>query len=171
MQSVNWYAAYTRPRHERAVVASLAQCGYETVYPSYSVASRWSDRVKRIESPLFPGYVFVRCDALLRLPVLKTPGLLYLVGDGIRPLPVPDAEVENLQRAMRSHARMQPVPHLNEGEQVYVGRGPLAGLSGFLLAWRNSLRVVISVELLARSVAVEVEAAWLEKPRPSAATH
>ncbi len=158
-----WFAAYTRPHHERVTAGSLEKRGYEILFPRYRVASRWKDRVKQIELPLFPGYVLVRCDPHKRLPVLQTPGLLHLVSDGDGPLPVPEAEVENLRRACIHHARMEPVPFTKIGERVRVRWGPLEGLEGILTAKRGCLRVVISVELLARSVAVEIDGACLEK--------
>ncbi len=159
----SWFAAYTRPRHEKVTATSLEQRGYEVVYPRYRLASRWKDRVKQLELPLFPGYLFVRCDPHRRLPVLQAPGLLHLVSDHCGPVPVPELEVENLRRAMFSRVRLEPVPFLKAGDRVQVRRGPLAGLEGILVAKRNSLRVVISVELLARSVALELDGAWLAK--------
>ena len=160
---LNWFAAYTRPRHEKVTATSLEQRGYEVVYPRYRLASRWKDRVKQLELPLFPGYLFVRCDPWKRLLVLQAPGLLHLVSDRAGPLPVPDSEVENLRRAMFSRARLEPVPFLRAGDRVRVRCGPLAGMEGILVAKRDSLRVVISVELLARSVAVELDGDWLAK--------
>lgn len=160
---LNWFAAYTRPRHEKAVASALDQRGYEIVFPSYQFASRWKDRTKQVELPLFPGYLFVRCEVRKRLPVLQTPGLLHLVSDDRGPLPVPDGEVENLRLAMAGRARLEAVPFLKIGDRVLVRHGPLAGLEGILVAKRNMLRVVISVELLARSVAVEIDGAWLAK--------
>lgn len=160
---LDWFAAYTRPRHEKVVAASLEQRGYQILFPRYRFASRWKDRVKHLELPLFPGYVFVRCDPWKRLPVLQTPGLLHLVSDRKGPLPVPEWEVENLRRAIASRVRLEPVPFLKAGDRVLVRHGPLTGLEGILVSKRNSLRVVISVELLARSVAVEIDGAWLAK--------
>lgn len=160
---LNWFAAYTRPRNEKVVAASLQNRGYEILLPRYQVASRWKDRVKQLDLPLFPGYLFVRCDAWKRLPVLQTPGLLHLVSDSRGPLPIPEEEVESLRVAMTSRARLEPVPFLKAGDRVRVRGGPLAGLEGILVAKRDSLRVVISVELLARSVAVEVDGSWLVK--------
>lgn len=159
----NWFAAYTRPHHEKVSAASLRQRGYEILFPSYRLASRWKDRVKQLELPLFPGYLFVRCDPVKRLPVLQTPGLLHLVSDRNGPLPVPEVEVENLRLALSSRARLEPVPFLKAGDRIMVRHGPLAGLEGILVAKRDSLRVVISVELLARSVAVEIDGACLAR--------
>jgi len=167
VRELNWYAAYTRPRHERVVTTSLEGRGYQVLFPHYCVASHWADGVKQIDSPLFPGYVFVRCDPWKRLPILQTPGLLHLVSDRNGPLPVPESEVENLRRVMASRVRLEPTAFLNAGDRVCVCRGPLTGLRGILLAKLNNLRVVISVEMLARSVAVEVEGAWLEKVPPT----
>ncbi len=158
-----WLAAYTRPHHEKVTATSLEHRGYEVVYPRYRVASRWRDRVKQLELPLFPGYLFVRCDPARRLPVLQSPGLLYLVSDDRGPVAVPENEVENIRRAMLSRARLEPVPFLKAGDTVVVQRGPLAGVEGVLVAKRDMLRVVISVEMLSRSVAVEVDGAWLTR--------
>lgn len=159
----SWFAAYVRSRHERVAATSLERRGYEIVYPHYAEASRWKDRVKQVERPLFPGYLFVRCDPVHRLPVLQTPGLLHLVSDDRGPLPVPEIEVENLIRAMSSRAALEPVPFLKMGDRVRVHDGPLAGMEGILVSKRDRLRVVISVELLARSVAVEVDGSWLAR--------
>lgn len=156
-----WYAAYTRPHHERVVSASLHQRGYEVLYPRFLTRRRWTDRVKETELPLFPGYVFVRCDPSHRLPVMQTPGLLHLVSDSAGPVAVPDIEVENLRQAMQAGVSLLPVPHLKVGDQVSICQGPLRGVRGILSKFRNAQWVVVSVELLARSVAVEVSPAWL----------
>jgi len=163
VSELRWYAAYTRPRHEGAVATSLDRRGYGVLFPRYRMVRKWSDRVKQVDAPLFPSYIFVQCDAGKRLPVLQTPGLIYLVSNDNGPLPVPEVEVENLRRAMFGHARMEPTPFLNTGDRVCICRGPLTGLQGILLAQRSGLRVVISVQMLARSVAVEIEGAWLER--------
>jgi len=159
----NWFAAYTRPHHEKVTATSLQHRGYEVVYPRYQVASRWKDRVKKLELPLFPGYLFVRCDPSRRLPVLQSPGLLYLVSDDSGPVAVPEPEVESIRLAMLSRVRLEPVPFLKAGDRVVVQRGPMAGVEGILLAKRDVFRVVISVEMLARSVAVEVDGSWLAR--------
>ena len=161
MFSLLWYAAYTRPHHERAVSASLQQRGYDVVYPRFRARRKWTDRVKEIELPLFPGYVFVRCDSSRRLPVLQTPGLLHLVSDTAGPLAVPDVEVENLRQAMETGVSLLPVPYMRVGDHVSIADGPLRGLRGILSEFRNAQWVVVSVELLARSVAVEVSPSWL----------
>lgn len=159
----NWFAAYTRPHHEKTVAVSLDRRGFETLYPSYRVASRWKDRVKQIELPLFPGYVFVRCVPARRLPVLQTPGLLHLVHDDAGPIAVPEFEITNLRLALSDRARIEPAPFLNVGERVRVHSGVMAGLEGILVAKKNSLRVIISVEMLAGSAAVELDGALLER--------
>ena len=163
MSGPHWYAAYTKPRHERIVTVHLEHRGYEVVFPRYTANHRWTDRMKEVEQPLFPGYVFVRCDSVHRLPVVQTPGLLHLVSDASGPLPVPDIEVENLRRAMETGVPLLPVPYLKVGDSVSITRGPLRGLTGILQEIRSKQWVIVSIELLARSVAVKVSPSWLAR--------
>jgi transcriptional antiterminator NusG len=162
LPQTTWFAAYTRPHREGTVTCSLEGRGYEVLFPLGGFSIQANGR-SRNRLPLFPGYVFVRCDWQQRLPVLQTPGLLHMVSDRAGPLPVADFEIENIRLAMSSGLRIDPAPFLSVGDRIQIRRGPLAGLDGILVEQRNELRVVISVELLARSVAVEVHRSWLER--------
>lgn len=152
-----WYAVRVRPKFERVVAASLASKGLSSFLPLYKERRRWSDRVKLVELPLFAGYVFCRLDVRQRLPVLQTPGVLHFVCFDGEPAAVEPSEIEALQRAACSGAALAPWPYLREGQKVVVVRGPMRGLHGILLKIRSEFRLVISVTLLQRSVAVDID--------------
>jgi transcription antitermination factor NusG len=152
-----WYALRVKPRFERAVFQNLAAKGFRSFLPLYKERRRWSDRVKLVELPLFPGYVFCSLDIHRRLPVLQTPGVLHFVSFDGEPAPVEQREIEALQTAVSSGAPLSPWPYLREGQQVIVARGPMRGLTGILLKVRDEFRLIISVTLLMRSVAVEID--------------
>lgn len=152
-----WYALRVRPRFEKAVFRNLCGKGLTAFLPLYQERRRWSDRVKLVELPLFPGYVFASLDIHDRLPVLQTPGVLHFVSFDGEPAPVDPGEIRALEAAARSGAPMVPWPYLREGQRVLVARGPLRGLTGILLKVRDQFRLIISVTLLMRSVAVEID--------------
>lgn len=152
-----WYAVRVKPKFEKVVAQALASKGFASYLALYRERRRWSDRVKLIELPLFPGYVFCRLDIRQRLPVLQTPGVLHFVTFDGEPAPVERSEIEALQTAASSGAALAPWPYLREGQRVVVARGPMRGLSGILLRVRDEFRLVISVTLLQRSVAVEID--------------
>jgi transcription antitermination factor NusG len=149
-----------RPRCEKAVAESLRGKGYEEFLPLYRERRRWSDRVADVELPLFPGYVFSRFDVQKRLPILTTPGVMLVVSTGKVPQPVDDSEIEALQILVSSSLQLQPWPYLHIGQKVRILRGPLAGVEGILTAVKKQNRLVVSVTLLQRSVAVEVSEDW-----------
>ena len=144
----------------------LAHKGYEILLPLYECRRRWSDRIKELELPLFPGYVFCRFNPLVRLPILMTPGVIQVVGIGRSPVPVDDAEIAAIQTAVQSGLPRQPWPFLQIGQRVRVERGPLCGLEGILLNIKGRDRLILSVTLLQRSVAVEVEDSWVSPIAP-----
>jgi transcription antitermination factor NusG len=146
-----------RPQHERAVYDGLVQKGLDTFLPLYTATRRWSDRVKRLEAPLFPGYVFCRFDSQARTPVLRTPGVRSIVSFGGELIAVPDDEIERVQRILESGTGVEPWPFLKTGQHVRVERGPLAGLEGILAEVRDTWRVVVNLELLQRSIAVQLD--------------
>lgn len=146
-----------KPRFERAVYQNLAAKGYACFLPLYKERRRWSDRVKLVQLPLFPGYLFCSLDIRRRLPVLQTPGVLHFVSFHGEPAPVDGKEIQALQTAVSSGAPLAPWPYLREGQRVMVARGPLRGLTGILLKVRDEFRLIISVTLLMRSVAVEID--------------
>jgi transcription antitermination factor NusG len=152
-----WYSVRVKPKFERVVVQSLASKGLATFLPLYKERRRWSDRVKVVELPLFPGYVFCSLNVQQRLPVLQTPGVLHFVSFDGEPAPVDPLEIQSLQKAASSGAAMAPWPYLREGQRVVVARGPMRGLNGILLKIRDEFRLIISVTLLQRSVAVEID--------------
>lgn len=156
-----WFALRVRSNFERVSALHLRQRGYEEFLPAYSVRSRWSDRYKAVERLLFPGYVFCRVDPRERLPVLKTPGVVGLVSFGKAPAPIPDHEIEAVQKMLRSELPVVAWPFLQTGQKVLVERGPLAGLEGILTEFKRQYRIVVSIVLLQRSVAAELDADWV----------
>lgn len=160
-RDVSWFALSTRRNREKNVAEILKGKGYEGFLPTYRTSRKWSDRYKELELPLFPGYVFCRFDPLRRLPILTTPGVILVVGNGRVPIPVEDSEIEALKRISRSHLQAEPWPYLQVGQRVLIEGGSLAGLEGILQDVRKSCRLVVSVNLLQRSVAVEVDRSWV----------
>jgi transcription antitermination factor NusG len=154
----HWYAAYTCANHEKRVAEQLVNRGIESFLPLYEAVRRWSDRRVKLQVPLFPGYVFVRMPLCERLRVLQLNGVARLVGFGEKPVPLPEDEIEGLRRGWRCDVKMEPHPYLNEGHRVRIMRGPLAGMEGVLLRKKPSFRLVLSIDLIMRSVAVEVDA-------------
>lgn len=155
-----WYAVRVKSRTEKSVATMANQRGFEEFLPVYESRRRWSDRIKAVEVPLFGGYVFCRLNAEYRLPLLTIPGVLHIVGLGKVPIPVDDAEIAALQAASVLGIQAEPWPYLKVGERLRLDRGPLAGVEGLLVEIRNSYRLVLSVSLLNRSVAVEIDRDW-----------
>jgi transcription elongation factor/antiterminator RfaH len=157
----SWYALQVRSRKESYVASQIQGQGFECLLPTYKNIRKWSDRVKELEQPLFPGYLFCRFDFQNRRPVVTTPGVLQIVGFGRTAIPVPDDEIQALQLALTSGMPKQPWPYLEVGQRVRVIYGTLTGLEGILVNVKGNHRVVLSVSLLQRSVAMEVETSWL----------
>lgn len=157
----SWFALQVKGRHERSIAGLLKGKAYEPFLPLYQTTRRWSDRTKRVELPLFPGYLFCRFNPHNRLPILSTPGVLKIVGTGNCPLPVDDAEISAIQRIVESGLQAQPWPFLQLGDRVEVKSGALSGLEGVLTAFKGGRRLVVSVSLLQRSVAVELDGAMV----------
>jgi|SRR5579872_666693 len=155
--SVNWFALQIRTRWEGATAELLRAKGLETLLPTFTTKRKWSDRLKVVESPLFPGYVFCRFDVHNRLPVLITPGVISVVGRGKTPVAVDDAEIHAIQAAVQSGIRVEPWPYVEIGERVRIKDEVLNGMEGILTSFKGSCRVVISVTLLRRSVALEID--------------
>lgn len=152
-----WYAVQVKPRAEKAVAKVLRLKGYSEFLPLYSTSHAWSDRLKTVHLPLFPGYVFLQLEIQRRLPVLKTPGVLSFVSLGSEPTPIDNAEVESIRSLVGAGLPVGPWPYLREGQRVEVQHGALKGLRGILLKVKSEYRLVLSIELLQRSVAVEVD--------------
>ncbi|HEY6291301.1 MAG TPA: UpxY family transcription antiterminator [Terriglobia bacterium] len=158
----SWYALYTRHQHEKVVAQTLAGKGFEVFLPLYSAAHRWQDRVKRLSLPLFPGYVFLRTRLERRAGALTTPGVHYFVPNADRPVPISPAEIESVRQLTEKGTRVEPHPFLKGGDWVRVKAGPLEGLEGMITRWKGVFRLVLSIELLQQSVAVEVDASTVE---------
>lgn len=158
---VSWYALQVRSRKENYVASQIIGQGYECLLPTYKSIRKWSDRVKELEQPLFPGYLFCRFNFQDRRPLITTPGVLQIVGSGRTAVPVSDEEIRALQLVVSSGVSKQPWPYLQVGQRVRVNYGTLAGLEGILVNLKGNHRVVLSVTLLQRSVAMEVDSAWL----------
>lgn len=161
-----WYAIYTRYQHEKVVAGFLAGKGFETFLPLYSATHRWKDRNKVVSLPLYPSYVFLRGGLDRRLAVLTTPSVIGLVGFAGCVSFIPDAEIEAVRRVLESRLDVQPHPYLNCGDRVRMMSGPLEGVEGILIRKKNLYRLVLSVELLEKSVSVEVDASVVERVAP-----
>ncbi len=153
-----WYAAYTRAQHEKRVAQYLEQCAVESFLPVYEAVHRWKDRKMRLQLPLFPGYVFVRLALCDRLQVLRVPSVVRLVGFNGAPTALAECEVESLRNALTNGVRAEPHPYLRVGRRVRITAGPLAGREGILKRWKGDFRVVLSTELIQRSILVDVDA-------------
>ena len=154
-----WYALHVRSRAEFAVAHYLEDANYSVFLPTYSDLHRWSDRVKSIRTPFFPGYVFCQMDINARLPVLQAPGVVKVVSCGRNYIPVPDEEIAAVRAVASSPLFVRQCPYLNVGDRVVIKRGPLAGVEGMLTQFKNNYRLVVSIHLLQRSLGVEVDLA------------
>lgn len=139
----------------------LRERGMEQFSPTYRVENQWSDRVKRLDRPLFPGYVFCRLNMNDRLPMLTVPGVVGLVGIGKQPVSIPEEEIEQIRTMVQSGLPLSPWPFLKEGDAIVIEKGPLAGLEGLLLKVKRQSRIVVSIDLLQRSVAAEIDVSWV----------
>ena len=154
-----WYALQVRPRFEKVVALHLQHKGYEEYLPLYRKRQRWSGRVKEVDLPLFPGYLFCKFDVFRRLPILVIPGVMSVVGVGRNPLAVAEEEITAVQNVVKSGLTYEPSGFITTGQLARVERGPLRGLIGVVLESRNNCRLIVSVNLLQRSVSVELDAA------------
>ncbi|MGD0906502.1 MAG: UpxY family transcription antiterminator [Candidatus Acidiferrales bacterium] len=160
-QPNNWYALQVRTRWEEPAAAQLRGKGFQTLLPTYTTKRRWSDRYKIVQAPLFPGYVFCSFDVHNRLPVLITPGVISVVGRGKTPVPVDEAEMTAIRSMVRSGVQAQPWPYLEIGERVRIKDDVFDGMEGILINFKGKERVVISLTLLRRSVALEIDRAHI----------
>jgi transcription antitermination factor NusG len=157
-----WYALYTRHQHEKVVASLLSGKGFEVFLPLYSTVHRWKDRDKHLSLPLYPGYVFLRDRLEQKLQILMTPGVHSIVGTAGCPEPIPNFEMEAVKRVIASSWAAAPHPFLHTGDRVRVTHGPLEGIEGILLRKKNTFRLVLSVEMLRKAVAVEVDTSMVE---------
>jgi transcription termination/antitermination protein NusG len=161
-ESGNWYALYTYPRHEKLVAKQIERHQISCFLPLYRSVRRWKDRRKELELALFPGYVFVHIALRDRLQVLQVPGAVRLVSFNGQPAALPEVEIERLRNRQSSVGAMQPHPYLCAGRRVRVRSGPLEGLEGIIRRSKDKCRVIFSLDLIKRSVAVEVDEADVE---------
>jgi len=174
-ESVSWYAVRVRSCGEFVVASGLRARELDTFLPVYESSRRWSDRSKVVQVPLFPGYVFAKFLGTRRLPVLMTSGVVNIVSFGTQPAPVPEIEIESIRKIIESRTQLFPNPYLAPRKQVEVVRGSLRGVIGTIVSVKCRWRLVVSVHLLQRSIAVEMDMSMVEPythkpgivPRPS----
>ncbi len=154
----SWFALWTRSRHEQFVRSQLERKHIEAFLPTIARWSRWKDRKKRIDWPLFPGYCFARFDPGARLAVLTCVGVVRIVSTEGEPTPIPDPEIEGIRRLVETDLAFDPCPLIKEGTRVEVMHGPLKGISGRLVRKNDKARLVLAVDLIGQAVSVEVDA-------------
>jgi transcription antitermination factor NusG len=155
----NWYAIWTRSRHEQVVRAQVERKSFETFLPTIPRWSRWKDRKKKIDWPLFPGYCFARFNEAESLAILKCTGVVNIVSFEGKPAPIPEHEVDGIRRLVESDLQYDPCPLVREGMMVEVIHGVLEGVVGRLIRKGAHARLVLSVDLIGQAVSVEVDAA------------
>jgi transcription antitermination factor NusG len=161
-ENVGWWALYIRHQHEKVVAEMLCAKGFEVFLPLYQSQRRWNDRVKLLSLPLFPCYLFVRGGNDRRTQAAMTPGVHMILSLGDQAAIIPDTEVLAIRRTIEGHFRVEPHPYLKCGDKVRVKRGTLEGLVGILVRKKNLCRLVLSVDMLERSIGVEIDAADVE---------
>ncbi len=169
-----WFAIRVKPNYEKPVLATLRGKGFEPYLPVLRTRRQWSDRVKIMDMPLFPGYLFCRLDLQNRMPLVTTPGFLYIVGVGKNPEPVDESEIEAIAAVLRSGLPVKAHTSLKVGQRIELQRGPLRGLQGVLTKIAEQHRLYVAVTLLQRSISVEVQPDWVKPvggPAGDAAVH
>lgn len=161
-----WYAILARTGREKNATLLLENSGFECYLPVSKSSRKWSDRTKEIDVPLFPGYLFCRMNPNDRLPVLMTPGVVQIVGRGKTPIPIEEQEIAAIQRAGSSGLSTMPWPYLQVGQMARIEEGPLQGMSGIVVRIKSGMKLVLSVQLLQRSIAVEIDRAWIRATHP-----
>ncbi len=156
-----WFAILTKTGREKNATLLLENCGFECYLPVSKASRKWSDRTKEMDVPLFPGYLFCRMNPNDRLPVLITPGVVQIVGTGKTPIPVEEQEIEAVQRVASSGLSTAPWPYLEIGQTAQIEEGPLQGMSGIVVRIKSGFKLVLSVQLLQRSIAVEIDSSWI----------
>lgn len=160
--SSHWYAAYTNAHHEKVVARQLAERQIEAFLPLYRSWHRWKDRRKQVELALFPSYVFVKIGAQEKLRVLQVSGVVHMVSFNGQLAALPEHEIDVLRNGLENQVYAEPHPYLRVGRKVRVVRGPMAGTEGILVRKKDKYRVVLSIDVLMRSVAVEVDGCDLQ---------
>ena len=159
----NWYALYTRHQHEKIAAQVLTEKGFEVFLPLQRALHKWSDRSKRVDVPLFPSYVFLKGGLDRRLQIVTTPGFLWFVGTAGKPGVIRNDEIEAVRCAVDRSPFVEPFPFIQCGDWVRVNSGPLEGIEGFLVRKKNNVRLVLSVEMLQKSAAVEIDVFSVER--------
>lgn len=169
----SWHALYTRHQHEKVVAQALSGKGFEVFLPEYTSSRRWKDRCKEISLPLFPCYVFMRGGLDRMLNIVTTPGVHSLVGWAGRPAVIPQHEIDSVRRTVDSALPVEPHPFLKFGDRARVKSGPLEGIEGVLVRKNNGFRLVLSVDMFQKSVAVEVDINEVERvaSNPTVGSH
>ena len=167
-RSFAWYALQVRTTHEKRVAQMLDQKGYELFLPLYRVRRRWSDRVKEVDQPLFPGYLFCRFDPTARVAILKTEGVARVVGIGCEPMQIDEDEIWAIQQAVGSGLEVRPHAYLTTGQRVRIESGAFEGVEGVIVDVRRRHRLILAISLLQRAISVEIDSAWVV-PVPSSA--
>ena len=162
----NWYAIFTRHQHEKSVAFALSNKNHEVYLPLYRSVRQWQDRAKQLWFPLFPCYVFIREGMDRQLQILTTPGVIHIVGWSGRPAVVPQSQLEAVRRIMESCLIVETHPYLRSGDRVRVKTGPLMGLEGILIRKKGEARLVVSMEMLGQSAAVEIDVFNVERTGP-----
>lgn len=169
-QIPRWFAVHTRYQHEKTVAATLVNRGFEVFLPTYDTVHHWTDRKKRVTLALFPGYLFFANEIDRRIQILSTPGVNAIVKAGSVPAEIPNNEIIAIRRMVESALRVEPHPYINDGDLVTIKTGPLAGLEGIVFRKKDALRLVLSVKILGRSAAVEIDGCVVElmrQPQPA----
>jgi transcription antitermination factor NusG len=164
-ENSHWWTLYTRHQHEKTVAEILSAKDFEVFLPLYESVRHWKDRSKKLALPLFPCYVFVRGGLDRRLQVMTTPGVHTILFHGEHVAMIPEAEICAIRKALEGPFRIEPYPSLKCGERVRVSRGSLEGVEGVLVRKKNLCRLVLNVDMMSNSVAVEIDAADVE-PAP-----
>jgi transcription antitermination factor NusG len=167
--SHSWFALWVKSNREKIVAEAATRKGYENFLPLYRSRRRWSDRYRDIDLPLFPGYVFCRLDVRKRLPLLTIPSVVQIVGIGKVPIPVDDDEIAAIRTLVWSGLSLQPWPLLEAGHRVRIAEGPLRNVEGIVIEIKGSYRLIVSITLLQRSVAVAINRSWVRPMEPQRA--
>jgi transcription antitermination factor NusG len=170
-ESQSWFALQVRTRWESSTAVLLSGKGYQTLLPTYKTKKRWSGKLRERNAPLFPGYVFCQFDVQKRLPILVTPGVISIVGRGRVPLPVDYGEIAAIQTVISSGFHAEPWPYLELGQRIRIERDVLEGLEGILINFKGNHRIVVSVSLLRRSVALEIDRSCVRPVGPARAAN
>ncbi len=157
-----WYAVYTKSRHEKVAETNLINRGVMTFLPLREVVSRWKDRNKTINIPLFPSYVFVKIGFTDVQKVMYTKGVLKVVGCNGTPVPVPTEQIESIRTLVLSKLKYDPYPYLNRGREVLIKSGPLRGIIGKIMEKRPKHRLILSIDLIKKSVCLEIDVLDIE---------